>query len=114
MRPFTFRNGTVLRRVVIQRPEGEVVVDLILAREPFLTAALARRQHRQLGEIGTYVVSAEDLVLMKLQAGKPQDLIDVREVAAAQPLNMPYIRRWAARLRLKTRLSRALPWTRKR
>jgi hypothetical protein len=109
MRPFKFRDGTALQRIVVQRPEGEVVVDLIRAKEPLLSAALRRRKRRQLGELEAYVVSPEDLVLMKLQAGRPQDVLDIRSLAATQRLDMAYVRRWAARLRLKTRLARALP-----
>lgn len=108
MRPFTFRDGTTLQRVILQRPEGEVTVDLIIAREPLLAEAIRRRVRRPLGELDVYVATPEDLVLMKLVAGRPQDLVDVRSLAEAQPLEMAYVRLWADRLRLKTRLARAL------
>jgi hypothetical protein len=114
MRPLRFRDGTTIFRVVVQRPEGEVTVDLMPADSPFLAAALDRAVRRTLGDLDARVASAEDLVVMKLAANRPQDVLDVRGLAAAQPLDLAYVRRWATRLRLATRLRRALPPARPR
>ena len=108
MRPFRFRDGTTLQRVLVQRPEGEVTVDLILADTAFLAAALRRRVPRTLGDLEAHVATPEDLAVMKLQAGRGQDLVDVRSLAEAQQLDMAYLRRWTTRLRLRSRLARAL------
>jgi predicted nucleotidyltransferase len=116
MRPFRFRDGTTLQRVVVQRPEGELTVDLILVRpdDAFLAGALRRSVRRMLGDLEVRVATAEDLIVMKLAAGRGQDLLDIRSLAESQMIDLGYVRRWATRLRLKTRLARALPVTRRR
>ena len=53
----------------------------------------------------------EDLILMKLDAGGPQDILDVQTLLEARPreLDMRRLKRNAARIRLKQSLDRCLP-----
>ncbi|MBI5481759.1 MAG: nucleotidyl transferase AbiEii/AbiGii toxin family protein [Deltaproteobacteria bacterium] len=109
MHPVRFRDGTTLQRVVVQRPEGEVTVDLVLAEGAFLEAAMRRRVRQAVGDLDLSVATPEDLVVMKLRAGRRQDLVDIRSLAEARRLDRGYVRRWAGRLKLMGRLARALP-----
>ena len=73
-----------LAGVVRLREDGEIV-DLVVGREPWMPALLERRIEVQLGPRRLPVVSRADLVLLKLFAGGPQDLLDVELLLAAHP-----------------------------
>ena len=67
-----------LAGVVRFRRDTEAPVDLVLGRERWLDGVLARRQPVELSGEPLQVVTAADLVLLKLDAGGPIDLIDAR------------------------------------
>lgn len=67
-----------LAGVVRFRRDPEPPVDLVLGRERWLDGVLARRQPIELSGESLQVVTAADLVLLKLDAGGPIDLIDAR------------------------------------
>jgi hypothetical protein len=73
-----------LAGVVRVRAGGEIV-DLVIGREPWMPAVLERRVEVQLGPRRLPVVTRADLVLLKLFAGGPQDLLDVELLLAAHP-----------------------------
>ena len=52
----------------------------------------------------------EDLILMKLDAGGPQDLLDVQALLSSRPpeMNIARLTRKAARIRLRTVLESCL------
>jgi hypothetical protein len=64
--------------VVRLRREPEPDVDLVVGRERWLDDLLARRSPLSLGGESIPVVDAADLILLKLDAGGPIDLIDAR------------------------------------
>ena len=64
--------------VVRLRREPDPDVDLVVGRERWLDDVLARSVTLRLGGEPIPVVDAPDLVLLKLGAGGPIDLIDVR------------------------------------
>jgi len=56
-----------------------------------------------------WIVTAEDLILLKLIANRPQDQIDVSDLLFVQgQLDEPYMRKWAASLEITDRLNTAL------
>jgi hypothetical protein len=57
-----------------------------------------------------YVLHPEDLILMKLEAGGPRDLLDIEEMLFKAPseVNLRRLKRKAAQLRLGTELSKCL------
>jgi len=57
-------------------------VDLILAMSPYEEAAVARATLERAEDVLLPIATAEDLVVLKLLAGRPQDLDDVRSVVA--------------------------------
>lgn len=84
-------------------------VDLFLAESPFQQEILRRRQLADVEGRRLWIASAEDLVLLKLAAGRPRDWIDVADVFFTQgPLDETYMARWAVELGIADRLERAL------
>jgi hypothetical protein len=69
----------------------------------------SRRQRQQLNEASVWLVSPEDLILLKLIAHRPRDLADVADVLFMQgSLDEQYMRHWAAKLNVFAKLEEAL------
>ena len=62
------------------RRSSERPVDLVVGRQTFMAAALARAEPGQIGDVPTRVVKQVDLVLLKLYAGGPQDAWDIQQL----------------------------------
>lgn len=60
-------------------------VDLVVAKGEWIELALRRREWLEVEGLRLPVVTAADLVLLKLAAGGPQDLLDVRLLVARDP-----------------------------
>ena len=88
-------------------------IDILFAKTAFERSALARRQTRTPYEsVQLPVVSAEDLIVYKLIAGRTQDFADVEKVIAAQsaaenPLDWTYIEKWCGEWDVADRAARA-------
>ncbi|HEY2253637.1 MAG TPA: nucleotidyl transferase AbiEii/AbiGii toxin family protein [Planctomycetaceae bacterium] len=84
-------------------------IDVFLAENEFQRGLLARRRKEAVNGFSTWVVSAEDLILLKLLANRPRDLLDVQDVLFTQgQLDEQYLRKWADELNVSDRLERAL------
>jgi hypothetical protein len=84
-------------------------IDVFLAESEFQQSLLSRRQREEVEGAGIWFVSPEDLILLKLIAGRPRDLVDVRDVLFTQGrLDEAYLRRWAAALGVSNALENAL------
>jgi predicted nucleotidyltransferase len=88
---------------------GAVVkVDIIVRRDgDYREEEFRRRRSADIDGVRMWVVSAEDLILSKLDWARSSrsevQFRDVRNVIAAQPaLDWPYVDTWAARLGLST------------
>ncbi|NOZ69905.1 MAG: hypothetical protein GXP46_11860 [Deferribacteres bacterium] len=53
------------------------------------------------------VISAEYLIVMKLKAGSPRDLLDAQELLQTEGLDMTRVETLAKRLRVDRRLAKA-------
>lgn len=74
-------------------------VDLFLARGGLLESALDRRRRVTLAERPVWVMSAEDVILLKLVAHRRKDQLDIEEIVRiARDLDHDYLRSWASRL----------------
>jgi len=83
--------------------------DVFLAESEFQMEIMKRRVRLDAEGQPLWVVSPEDLVLLKLLAGRPRDLGDVADVLFMQaPLDVQYLRRWAGELGVEEALERAL------
>lgn len=81
-------------------------LDLIFATSPLHKNALDRRKPIAIQGIQVLVSSPEDLVLLKLTAGRPRDFDDVMGIVgnASAPLDLGYLWSWAERLGLQSEL----------
>jgi len=86
----------VNRALPVLVPDGSEA-DITLGLPGYEETAVARAQEYDLGE-GRRVklCSAEDLIIHKAVAGRPQDLMDIEGVVARQRdrLDLAYLRRW--------------------
>ena len=72
-----------------------VRVDLIFATTPFEESAIRRAERVQIGGESAPFATAEDLILLKLFAGRPRDIEDARSVVRRQrALDWRYLVRW--------------------
>lgn len=79
-----FEHAMRHRVLLCQSPEG-VGIDIGLAAFPFEEAAMDRSVvHRFLPGLSLRVIVAEDLLTMKVFAGRPQDWVDVRGILVRQ------------------------------
>ena len=98
-----------LVKVRVYLPGGGVDVDIYLAETPFLREAISRRILAESEAAKMYVVSAEDLLLLKLLANRPRDRVDVLDILFMQgELDEAYMHRWAAQLGVSEALAQAL------
>jgi len=91
-------------------PESRrVEIDVFLVSTPYQEAAFARRARVGINGRQTWVLSAADLILHKLVAGRPKDAADVQSILAVQGVpDEAYLREWAARLGVSAALHRAI------
>jgi hypothetical protein len=68
---------------VVRVRRGGEVVDLVVGREPWMKGVLDRRSEINLDSRVLTAVTRADLVLLKLFAGGPQDLLDIELLLAA-------------------------------
>lgn len=86
---------------------GPIPVDLMLPRDAHDQAALSRRSKHTMEGLPVWGISAEDLILHKLKAGRAQDFIDVLSVLHRQraSLDQAYLTSWAQQLGIQEELS---------
>ena len=91
-------------------PESRrVEVDVFLVSTPYQEAAFSRRQQVKIDGREAWVLSAADLILHKLVAGRAKDLADVQNILAVQGIpDEDYLRAWAGRLQVSQALDRAI------
>jgi len=84
-------------------------IDIFLAESSFQKSVLARRVRMELDTGFAWLVSAEDLIVLKLLAMRPRDVGDILDIFLAQgQLDEHYMRTWAAELGVEDRLRDAL------
>lgn len=89
--------------------ERAIDVDLFLAETPFQRELLKRRQRHAADDWSGWFVTAEDLVLLKLIAGRPKDRTDIADILFIQgQLDESYLRSWAKELGVTPALEEAL------
>jgi len=84
-------------------------VDVFLAESAFQESVVARRRQAIVDGNQVWLVSPEDLILLKLIAYRPRDIGDIGDVLFTQgQLDLTYLRDWAEQLGLLDRLELAL------
>lgn len=100
-----------MRKVNVGCFEGGTTwrIDIFLATTPFVRSAFERRVGTTIEGMTLHVVTAEDLLLFKLLADRNKDRMDVEDMLlVCGPLDLGYLRQWAAHLDVSDRLDRAL------
>jgi hypothetical protein len=85
-------------RVLLLHASNGVSLDISLAALPFEEEVFRRASRwRQIGETWLTTCSAEDLVIYKLVAARPQDLVDIQGIVERQRgLDVERIRYWGS------------------
>jgi hypothetical protein len=100
--PMRFRGVSIWRTVGI-RQNMEVIVDLLLTDSEFLRHVLARRHTVHFRDLSVPILMLEDLILLKMLAGRLQDQADlakIREREVDLHVDWAYVDRWKAELGL--------------
>ena len=101
--------GMPLVKARLYLAERGVDVDIFLSESPFQRQLLARRRLEPLEDTSIWIVSPEDVILLKLLARRPRDLADIGDVLFTQgQLDEAYLRTWADRLGVRTELNLVL------
>jgi predicted nucleotidyltransferase len=101
--------GMPLLKLRLSINERGIDIDIFLAESEFQHSLMRRRRWLQINGYEAWLVSPEDLILLKLLANRPRDLADVGDVIFMQgQLDTNYMRRWAGRLDVADRLEMAL------
>jgi hypothetical protein len=106
-------DGTRFVQLICDSPDAvlEIQLDLILATSEFHRQAIARRVALPEAELGFAidVVSCEDLIVLKLIAGRILDRVDAGELMKANrdALELPYLTNWVRRLNLQKQFAEA-------
>lgn len=83
--------------------------DIFLTETRFQQEIMRRRMQDELWGIPIPLATPEDLILLKLVAGRPRDLGDIADIRLVQgDLDEPYMRTWAAELGIADRLEQVL------
>lgn len=100
----------LLLRVELSATFRSVSGDIVWAHKHWQREAVKRAINVEIEGTDIPVLHPEDLILMKLDAGGPQDLLDVKELlTVGQPhLDLNQLKKSAARLRLRRSLEKCL------
>ena len=84
-------------------------IDLFFPTTPLLKSAFARRKQLKFMGKERAVLTAEDIVLLKLLAGRTKDKLDIEELLKIhRSLDIAYLTLWAGRLDLAAELREQL------
>ncbi|HEX2677611.1 MAG TPA: hypothetical protein VHM19_13250 [Polyangiales bacterium] len=103
--------GEPIPDLVLYRDAAGRRVDILFAHTAFEQSALARcKSLAPFGGAVVHVVSAEDLIVYKLIADRPQDRADIVAVVQAQrarsePLDWTYVEKWCDAWEISGRLA---------
>lgn len=100
----------LLLRIQLAAKHGGLGVDILWAHKRWQREALKRTVSLNVSRSRIRVLHPEDLILLKLDAGGPQDLADVEGLLADPPpqLNLARLKKTTARLRLGRLLEKCL------
>jgi hypothetical protein len=100
----------LLLKIELPGALGSVGADILWAHKRWHRDAVLRAIDVELDDTKVPVLNPEDLILMKLDAGGPQDLLDVEGLLAHPPsqLNLARLKETATRLRLGKLLEKCL------
>ncbi len=100
-KPMTFKKVSLLRATL--KSNSDISVDFLFADDDFKRQALKRSSAVTVSGFSVKIPTPEDLILLKLQSGRPQDKLDAEKILDMQKdhLNREYIRMWSEKLNIK-------------
>jgi hypothetical protein len=82
-----------------------LVADIFLAETDFLRSLISRRIRDTVNGFEAWLVTPEDLILLKLISNRPRDIADIADVLTMQlSLDDQYLRHWADVLGVRDKL----------
>ena len=96
------RHNPFLKGIHARFHSARLILDVLLARDDHHYAAFKRRKKKNYKGSYIWLPSPEDLILLKLRAGRHADFEDVIGILqrAGRKLDLRYLSRWARRLGL--------------
>ena len=89
--------------------DQSVDIDVFLAESEFQSSILVRKVQVDVEGRLIWLVTAEDLILLKLIASRPRDMIDISDILFVQgALDEGYMRKWSGPLGVETQLEQVL------
>jgi len=88
-------------RFFIKSPDEDLLmVDAILADDEFKKNALSQSQQISVHKTSVRVASVEDLILFKLLSGRPQDVVDIKNLLEIhqESLDQEYLNSWGKKI----------------
>lgn len=114
--PVAYRSGWVdtvagmpIVKLGMQLGSQGIDIDVFIAESTFQQSIVARRSEHDIGGKPVWLVSPEDLIVLKVLANRDRDRGDVQDVLFMQgELDREYMRHWAERLGVLENLEMAL------
>jgi hypothetical protein len=106
------RRNPFLKGVQSRFRSNTLMLDILLNEDAHHENAFRRRRRKRYRGMNIWFPSAEDLILLKLRAGRPTDFDDVigiiERIGAA--LDLPYLSAWARRLGIIQESNYVIDW----
>ena len=91
--PLSFARKTMALPGIHQK--SKIRVDFIFSNSIFEQQALRRRRAKRLKNRKVFFASVEDVIILKIIAGRPRDLEDMRRIMIKQgKLDYAYLKKW--------------------
>ncbi len=91
---------------IIDHETGFKIDFIVRKSSEFRELEFARRRKMKIGNIETWIVSPEDLIISKIEwiqlYQSPKQIEDIKKLLEYTPLNVAYVNEWCKKLRLKT------------
>jgi predicted nucleotidyltransferase len=101
--------GLAVVKLQLHVDDQVIDIDIFLVETPFFQSLIQRRQFLKANGFSAWFVSPEDLILLKLFAGRRKDFVDVGDILLIQgQLDETYMRQWAREFGILPELERAL------
>lgn len=94
-----FQNATIERVIY----ENDIVIDFLIADDEFKKSIFLRKKEIKIDNEKIYIVSIEDLILLKFLSNREQDYLDIKNLLTLNGLDIDYIKYWLKILKIDTK-----------
>ena len=114
--PVAYRSGWVdtvaempIVKLGLQLGPNGIDIDVFIAESSFQHSIIQRRQRQEIAGLHLWMVSPEDLIILKVLANRGRDQSDIQDVLFMQgELDRDYMRHWADQLGVRSNLEESL------